>query len=279
MSLSKLPRELILAVGDILPIASLSQFLRTCRSLHQLLWPALTTRINTENLASSVLLRGIGSHHLPTVNLALAHNAAWHTRDKFGQCSSALANACGLEHLEIVSLLITHYGPTILTDNQTPSGDFCHDDPLLNAVRWNNLELTTLLLRSGAPTNLTVWYGYPSSNKSPLDYAAKYGSAPVAEVLIKYGADVSGACSSFSYAVRHERWDVARVLLREGVMLRGYGFEWSNEAPLGTRTPSEIEAWLTAGAVYMTQWRDANRAKKAAASQRRLTEATAAGAI
>lgn len=217
MSLSKLPPELLLAVGDNLPVASLSRLLRTCRSLQQLLGPALTSRITTENLACTVLERGIGTGHLPTVQLALAHNPAWHTFNEHGHCYSAMEHACDRRSLDIVRALITHYGCTILTDNQKSNGRYCHDDPLHNAIRGNNLALTTLLLEGGSPANQTVWYGYPSSDKSPLDFAGKYASAEIVEVLVEHGAEVGHAGRSLSYAVQHGRWDVARALVRRGV--------------------------------------------------------------
>lgn len=169
--------------------------------------------------------------------------------------------ACDFRRLDIVSLLISHFGHTILTDNQTPSGDYCHEDPLLLAVRANNLALTTLLLEAGASPIQTVWYGYPISDKSPLDCAGKYGSAPVAEILIKYGAEVKYASRSLSYAVRHENWDVARVLLRGGVHVWEPNYEWAGRAPLGDRSPEEIEAWLDAGASYMEQCRESEMAR------------------
>lgn len=45
MSLSKLPRELMLDVANNLPTVFLSRLRRTCNSLYLLLWPELTARI------------------------------------------------------------------------------------------------------------------------------------------------------------------------------------------------------------------------------------------
>lgn len=250
MSLSKLPRELILTVADILPTVSLTHLLRTCHSLHQLLGPALTTRITNEQLASTILENGIERHHLPTIHLALAHNASWHTMGENGLCGyTAVEHACELGHTDTLTALITHYGPSILTENHTPGQKFCHTNPLEIAICSQNLTMTTFLLEHGAPANRTVWYGYPSSDKSPLDYAAKHGTAAIAEVLIKHGADVPHASRSLNYALNHGRWDVVRLLLREGVWLSRYG--WCHSFPLTGRSPEEIDAWVESGIEYI----------------------------
>lgn len=261
MSLSKIPRELVLAVADNLSIGSLSHLIRTCRSFHLLLQQALISRITTEELASTILRYGILQNHLPTVHLALAHNAAWHTYHKFGDCSNALADACHDNRLDIVTALITHFGPEILTVNDTPDGDYCHKNELLFAVRFNNLALTTLLLESGMPAKRARLYGYPSRDEDPLDLAGMYGSAEIAEVLIKYGADAQQATSSLHHAVRCGNWGVAKVLLREGVVGWDSEFEWSGRFPLGGRSSGEIDAWVTGGIEYMTRCREENEAR------------------
>lgn len=86
-----------------------------------------------------------------------------------------------------------------------------------------------------------------------LAFAAKYGSAEIAEVLIEHGARVDRADRSLCYAVDSGRWDVARVLLREGVSVWEHLFEWSHYCPLSERTPEQIDAWVAAGEVYMQQ--------------------------
>lgn len=259
MPLSTLPQELILAVGDNLPVASLSCLLRTCHSLHQLFGPALADRITTEQLASTILQRGIRNNHLPTVHLALAHEAAWHTWDEGGRCYCALAEACRLNHLDIVDTLIKHYGPTILTDNQDPEGSYCHINPLEVAIRCNNLPLTTLLLEGGAPATRTVTY---LSDKSPLDYAGKYGSAEIAEVLIKHGAEVVHAGRSLCYAVESGRWGVADVLLREGVSVWVRELPWTHSCCLGESSAEDIAAWVASGEAQMQRCMDAAIARR-----------------
>lgn len=253
MSLSKLPRELILDIGESLPTSSLSCLLQTCHSLQQLLWPALTTRITTENLESSVLQWGIQHNLFPTVELALAHNATWHTQEVRANCYSALADACGRNHLDIVAALLTHFGPSIVRTNEQPNGQFCHVNQLEVAIRSNNLACTTLLLEGGALANRTMWYGFRGNDKSMLGLAAMYRSAEIAEVLIKHGAEVGRADRSLCYAVDNGRWDVVKVLLREAVSVWEHLFEWSDYCPLGERTPEEVEAWVAAGAAYMQQ--------------------------
>lgn len=252
MSISKLPRELMLDVVDQLSIESLSRLLCTCHSLHQLLGPALDARIATQQLASSILEWGIRHNILPNVHLALARNAAWHIEGEHGLCYSALADACDRNYLEIIAVPMTHYGPTIHI-NLTPSGGYCHVNQLEVGIRCNNLARTTLLLEGGASPNRKIWYGYKGNDKTPIGIAAMYGSAEIAEVLIKHGAEVQYADRSLCYAVDSGRWDVAKVLLREGPSLWENLFEWSERCPLGGRTAVEIEAWVVSGAAYMLQ--------------------------
>lgn len=251
MSISKLPRELMLDVANNLPTVFLSRLHRTCHSLHQFLGPVLTARITTENLASTVLASGITDNHLPTVHLALAHNAPWHmVKDR--DCYSAVEHACQNGHTEIVAALIAHYGPRILSDYHNPNKTYyCHNNPLETALRGNNLVLTTLLLEHGLPANRIIWYRW--CDKTPLDFAGKYGSAEIVELLIKYGADVLQDGRCLCYAVEYERWDVVKVLLRQGVWVWPPSFDWSDRFPLSSRSPEQIEAWVAGGIAYMDQ--------------------------
>ncbi|KAL0631460.1 hypothetical protein Q9L58_009670 [Maublancomyces gigas] len=219
----------------------------------------MNARIATQQLASTVLQWGIRHNILPNVHLALAHNAAWHIEREHLRCYSALADACDRNYLDIIAVLITHYGPTIHT-NQRPGGGYCHVNQLEVAIRCNNLARTTLLLEGGAAANRTIWYGYKGTDKTPIGLAAMYGSAEIAEVLIKHGAKVQFADRSLCYAVDSGRWDVAKVLLREGLSLWENLFEWSEHCPLGERTAEEIEAWVVSGAAYMLQ--DSEEASK-----------------
>lgn len=278
MSLSKLPCELILTVSDNLPVADLSRLLRACHSLHDLLSPALTARITTEKLAATILRRGIQRNNLSTVHLALAHNAALHIPGDNMECSCALEEACDRSHLDIVEAIIKHYGPKILSENPDPDGLYSHVNPLEGAIRQNNLALTTLLLEHGARANRTVWYGYPSSDKSPLDFAGEYGSDEIAEVLIKHGANVDDAYLSLAYAMNRGSWGVAAVLLREGVDVWEPDFPWSASCPLGERSPEEIEAWVEGGKAYIEECRRENLESSIAERKERLREEAKADA-
>lgn len=273
MSLSKLPRELVLTIGDNMPIAALSRFLRTCHSLHELLSPALTARITTEKLSSTVLRRGINLSHLPTVRLALDHDAPWHTTDHLRGCYNAFEDACEQAcqgtNLDIVDAMIKHYGLTILTADEERQCRCLHFNPLTDAIRGDNLALVTLLLEAGAPPDRNVSYG---SYKSPLDFAGKYGSTETAEVLIKHGACVSGR--SLSYAMNSRNWNVAAVFVRAMETEWLQAFPWSRSFPLGDRTPGEIKSWLEGGKAYLekrmeeeTAWRIAEREKSLRAKE------------
>ncbi|KAL0634814.1 hypothetical protein Q9L58_006247 [Maublancomyces gigas] len=120
MSLLKLPCELALDIGDRLPTSSLSRPLRTCPSLH-LLRSTLTSRITTEYLASEILMYGIQQNFLPTVHLALTHNANRHTFTSPGICRSATLEASKLGRHNIITVLISHYGPTIIRQGHQQS--------------------------------------------------------------------------------------------------------------------------------------------------------------
>lgn len=121
------------------------------------------------------------------------------------------------------------------------------------AIRCNHLARTTLLLESGAPVNWTVCDKYRGRGRSPLGFAAMYGSAEIAEALIWHGAVLHPADRSLCFAVNCGRWDVVKVLLRGGVSVWEPQFEWSDHCPLGKRTEEEIERWVASGIAYMGQ--------------------------
>lgn len=262
MSLSTLPRELVLSVADNLSTVFLTRLFRTCHSLHQLLGPTLTARITAEQLASTILKSGIKRNHLPTVQLALAHNAAWHTVFENGLCYSAIGHACYRGQIDTVAALITHYGPLILTEDHELDKCYRHQNALKTAIRRNNLALTTLLLEHGAPVNITGWYGFHSRYESPLDIAAKHGTAEIAEVLIKYGANVRRAKRSLDYAMDCENWAVVKLLMRGGVWMEMPCYEWSDRCPLTSRLPEEIDAWVAGAMEYMKTQRMVLEIKK-----------------
>lgn len=266
MSLSKLPRELLLLIADNLRTPSLARLLRTCRSLQSILVQALTTRITTEHLASSILFAGIDRNHLPTVQLALSHKAAWHTSNgRFpNRCRSAILEACQSRQFDIVVALIAHYGPTILTDNDTADGYYCHDGPLEHAIRRSDLAFTTVLLEHGAPANLAVSDGYTRRGKLPIELAAKYGSAMIVEALLKHGARLEGARHALRYAVKAGNWDVARVLLRNGVSVSERDFGCCVGYAHHRRTLEEVEAFVIGGRRFMMKLWQEDMAKRVA---------------
>lgn len=283
MPLSKLPRELVRTIGDNMPIATLSRFLRTCHSLHELLSPAFIARITTEKLSFTVLTRGIELGYLSTVRLALDHDAPWHLGgDSPGcyntfeaacnRCSNRFEDACNrcynpfgdvcyrcykvfgdvCNHafqdlpLDIVDAMIKHYGLAVFTADAEPGSGCHHFDPLTRATRDNNLALVTLLLEAGASPDRREQLG---TCKCPLDFAGKHGSAESAELLIKHGARVSGR--SLSYAMNYRNWDVAAMFVRDMEMVWLQGFPWSRSFPLGERTLEDIKAWVDGGKVYL----------------------------
>lgn len=244
MSISKLPQELVIPAFHPLPF----YLLRTCQSLYLLLSPTLNSRITTEDLASGILLHGIQQNYPPTVHLALTHNADWHTSTTSGPCSSAILAACKLGHHALITSLISHYGPTILTGECAANRRGCHQCPFDYALRRNDLALTVLLLESGAPANRgnNQWFQKPL-----LTVAAKYGSVEIVEKLILHGADMEFDSSALWYALKNGKWNTARVLLREGVMISGILFQWSPVASTGKRTHDEVEAFMAAAKWYM----------------------------
>lgn len=246
MSLSKLPRELMLDIVTYLPTAILSRLQQTCLSLHDFLGPVLTARITTENLASTVLACGIRNNHIPTVRLAIAHDASWHVLGPDRVCYSAVEHACGLGHTDILAALIGHYGAGILTDfHRADKSYYCHPNPLETALRTGNLALTTLLLENGFPANRVIWYR--QYEQSPLDFAAKHGSAEIIEALFRHGAQMGSDGHCLGYAVENERWDVVSALLREGAPVWPPFFKWAPRFPLSPRSKEEIEAWVAGG--------------------------------
>lgn len=261
MSLSNLPRELIFTIADHLPTNSLGRLLRTCQSMRSLLAPALTTRIRTEDLASEILLNGIHHNNLLTVHLALAHDAAWHTEtDRNMNCCSAILRASKRGQLNIVAALIAHYGPTILTDNDRADGTYCHQSPLECAIHRKDLALTTLILEHGASANRTRSYSCPDRDRQPLEVAAKYATAEIVEVLIKHGADLGRAHRSLFYAIKNEKWDMVRVLLREGIPVANGEFMWCSGLTNDKRTPDEVEAFVVGAQRYLREVWEAYRA-------------------
>lgn len=89
---------------------------------------------------------------------------------------------------------------------------------------------------------------------------------------MKHGAEVVYAGRSLSYAVQHGRWDVARALLRHGVIVWEHNYQWSDLAPLGGRSAAEIEAWVAAGKADFWKCREEDLARRFAARERMLQE-------
>lgn len=81
-----------------------------------------------------------------------------------------------------------------------------------------------------------------------------------------------GASRSMDYATEKERWDVAKLLINEGVMVWEGNFPWSEDFPLGEETPEEIKAWVAAGKVYMKKFLEKSAAKTMAERQARTKE-------
>lgn len=244
-----MPAELLLTIADNLPTASLSRFLRTTQSLHIFLTPVLTKRISTEHLGRSILKSGITHNHLPTVHLALAHSARWHSKPKRGPCYNALKAACDAGHLAIVAALMSHYGPSMLTRLR------CHANPFVTAVKTANVPLLTVLLEHGAPPDFVNRH-----SQSALDIAAIYGCVEITEVLIAHGAPVWDARNSLSYAMYYGNWDVVRVLLRAGLC----DLEWCEDGvprlPVGYRSEEVIEAWIEGKVDDVARYREAEEA-------------------
>lgn len=238
MSLSLIPPELILTVTDNLPTASLNCLLRTCQSLRALLAPVLTKRITTERRATSILKRGIRHHHLPTVHLALAHKAYWHATRKGRResCYNALHAACVSHQLDIVAALLTHYGPSMVIESR------CYN-PLEAALMRNDIAMVTVLLEHGVPVDLL---SRREEDETALVLAARCGRAAMTELLVKHGAPVQSEPECLLQAITSQHWDVVRVLLREGVPVPNY-YEWAGRAPLTSRSPDQIEAWIQEG--------------------------------
>lgn len=104
MSLSNVSPELIFNTAHYLPTSCLNRLLHTCHSLQFLLAPTLIKGITT---ASAILRHGVCSNYLPTVRLALSHDAtAWHVKSHRG-CWSAISEACHSNELVILDALVT----------------------------------------------------------------------------------------------------------------------------------------------------------------------------
>lgn len=233
-----MPPELILTITDNLPTASLNCLLRTCQSLRALLAPVLTKRITTELRATTILRSGIKRHHLPTVHLALAHNPYWHAkrRGRNVGCFNALHAACVSKQLDIVAALLTHYGPGMATRSR------CYN-PLEDALKWNDIAMVTVLLENGVPVD---FLSRREENETALVIAARCGRAPMTELLVKHGAQVQTDPECLLEALNSHHWDVVSVLLREGVPVSDC-YEWAGRAPLTSRSPEQIEAWIQHG--------------------------------
>lgn len=179
------------------------------------------------------------------MHLALAHKASWHTKPKGKdkpkgnnkRCYDALRAACNSRQFDIVAILLNHFGPGIITQTR------CHTHLFADALKHDDVALATVFLENVTPTGMLEDLDV---EHCALDYAAMYGSPPMAELLIKHGAPVRTALYCLRHAIHFNRWDVARVLLREGAPVPEWP-EWAVQTPLTSRSSEQIEKWIQTG--------------------------------
>jgi len=107
---------------------------------------------------------------------------------------------------------------------------------LLVSVRFNNKDISELLIKSGADVIRNGYFSY----ETPLHIAAEYNAKDVAELLIKYGANVNAEASveqtPLHTAAYHNSKEVAEILIANGARLdaRDYfcGCHRSGNTPL-----------------------------------------------
>ncbi|KAJ3040580.1 hypothetical protein HDV00_010760 [Rhizophlyctis rosea] len=113
-----------------------------------------------------------------------------------------LTKACKRGYTDVAKVLV-RFGGNI----QGTSGYF--DDPFVNAILGNNLEIVEFLLHAGAYGRL----------QEALELASEYGLTEIAAHLIEGGADVDGVLhghSPLSRAIHRGHTEVVRLLLSAG---------------------------------------------------------------
>ncbi len=112
------------------------------------------------------------------------------------------------------------------------SGDDDHGHTLLmEAARYGNSDIASMLIRNGANVNAKTTY-----RTTPLEEAIGNGNIIIIQHLIDKGADVnwnsnfysaghtvtSGSPTPLSNAIRVKRFDVVKLLLDAGAQIRSY---------------------------------------------------------
>ena len=120
-----------------------------------------------------------------------------------------------------------------MVDVNRRCGVYPHQRPLHDAASSGNVEMTELLIKSGADLGKTDDYG-----KTPLHLASTHGHAEVVLLLLEHGADPNVAVAwegtTLHAVARNRNTDVALILL-------GHGAD-PNVANERGRTPLHIAA-------------------------------------
>lgn len=120
------------------------------------------------------------------------------------------------EHPEFLDLLLAHGMDPNLPDFQcaTPLHSLCSLDSRGRA-RPNRAECARILLKHGAHINATE----EAYQSTPLGWAARFGLADMATLLLGHGADINGGAhwaTPLSWAERRNHWNIVHILRRAG---------------------------------------------------------------
>ncbi|KAJ7486577.1 ankyrin repeat-containing domain protein [Mycena latifolia] len=206
--LDELPPELIALLPASLPTASLNTLVQSSRRLHEILQPALESRLTLE-LGRKMLWAAEAKPHIVAKLLSPPHSMS---PNGYGLSSmTPLHVAAKAWNLETAALL--------LDAGADPAAEWDQDEyqPLHFAVRNKHLNMMRLLLQHGAPVDSK--FGCDGYNRSALHVACASGHMEMIQLLLEHGASLERTGhfgTALGFAVHYSKVDVVKFLLERG---------------------------------------------------------------
>lgn len=185
MEILDLPNELILLVGENLPIRDLSRFLLACRRLSSLFNDRLYSRFLQDEGEFTVLQSAAKHNQTKLAKFAISNGArvSWETeigRDGLS-IPPALHTAARYNSPDVMRVLFEH-GAMADWGSEISGRGSSHPPALHTAARYNSTDVIQLLFERGADIDA------PYNMETPLYVATFWRNLKAIEVLLKLGA-------------------------------------------------------------------------------------------
>ncbi|KAI1456647.1 ankyrin repeat-containing domain protein [Annulohypoxylon moriforme] len=149
-----------------------------------------------------------------TLDMLIAWN---HTSPFFG--NSFLRNVINTRDYSIVKKVVDAGCDANCIEQGVLFGDGSRITPLLDAISTGDLEITQLLIQSGAEVNRPTGSGV---RRTPLQKAAEMNNIPMVRLLLENYADVNaapariGGATALQFAAIHGNCEMATILIEHG---------------------------------------------------------------